>query len=134
MLNRRSPDGTSKTAKLPALLKKSLLTVYSSSHIVHGLMPHIEQVSRDNLELTIITSLIFTLPTRAVNCPLMWSTFLFKKTKSSKSHKNITNEIMQIVERHPKGNSIRFSMLFIAPDLDKIREMTGSHTPRPNFF
>ena len=41
---------------------------------------------------------------------------------------------MQIVEHHPKGNFIGFGMLFMTPDLVKIREMNGSITPRHNFF
>ena len=41
---------------------------------------------------------------------------------------------MQIAEHHPKGNFIRFGMLFMTPDLVKIKEMTGSISPHHNFL
>ena len=58
VLDHRSNVVTSSNAKIPALSKQSLLNVYSSSHTVHGIPKHIEQVSRNNLELELLTSLV----------------------------------------------------------------------------
>ena len=41
---------------------------------------------------------------------------------------------MQIVEHYPKGNIIRFGLLFYTPNLIKVREMNGSINPRFNFL
>ena len=113
----------------------SFLNVYSSSHIVHGLPKHIEQVSRDDLEFELLTSLIendLHLTQSGSKLSIVVVDFLVTKTKSAKWHKDKITEIMQIVECHPKGNFIRFGMLFMTPDLVKIREMTGSISPRHN--
>ena len=60
--------------------------------------------------------------------------FLVSRTKPTKWHKTKIAELMGIVERHPKGNIIRFGLLFMTLNLVKIKEMTSRYTPHPNLF
>ena len=60
--------------------------------------------------------------------------FLVSKHKSDQWHKDKILKLMQIVERHPKGNIIRFGLLFYTPDLVKPREITANLNLRHNFL
>ena len=105
--------------------------------IVYGLLPYIEQVSRSDLELPLLTSLIkhdlHSTPTGS-KLSIIVVEFLVSRTKPAKWHKTKIAELMGIVERHPKGNFIRFGMLFMTLNLVKIKEMTSRYTPHPNLF
>ena len=99
VLDHRSNVVACSTAKIPALSKVSLLNVYSSSHTVHGLPKHIEQVSRDNLELELLTSLIendLHLTLSGSKLSIVVVDFIVTKTKSAMWHKDKITEIMQI--------------------------------------
>ena len=105
--------------------------------IVYGLPPYIEQVSLSDLELPLLTSLIkhdlqSTLTSSKLSIVVV--DFLVSRTKPTKWHKTKIAELMGIVERHPKGNIIRFGLLFMTLNLVKIKEMTSRYTPHPNLF
>ena len=60
--------------------------------------------------------------------------FLVRKSKSAQWQKDMIVNLMQIVEHHPKGNIIRFGLLFYTPDLVKPREITAKLNLRHTFL
>ena len=60
--------------------------------------------------------------------------FLISRNKSDMWHKKKILELIQIVDRHPAGNVIRFGLLFYTPDLVKPRQITANLNLRHNFL
>ena len=115
---------TSHSAKFPALSDTSKLNVYISSHCIHGLPNHIEQVVRSDLELEVLMSLVehdlhSTQPNSKLSIIVV--DFCIRKQKSDMWHKEKILEIMTLVQHHPAGNVIRFGMHFYNPDIVKSR-------------
>ena len=55
-LNNKGKIVPGRNAKFPALSPNSLLSIYNSSHRIHGLPTYIEQVSRSDLECPLLIS------------------------------------------------------------------------------
>ena len=119
---------TSHNPKFPALSSTSKLNVYISSHHIHGLPSHIEQVVRSDLDLEVLTALVeHDLHRTQSNSKLsiIVVDFQISKHKPDVWHKIMLINLMKIVERHPAGYAIRFGMLFYTPNLVKPRQFTA---------
>ena len=58
VLDHKSRVVNSHSPKFPAVSSTSKLNVYISSHRIHGLPSHIEQVVRSDLDLEVLTALV----------------------------------------------------------------------------
>ena len=92
---------------------------------------------RDDLTLNVLYSLIehdLSHTDAGGKLSLIVIDFLISKHKSDMWHKEKILELMKIVERHPKGNIIRFRLLFYTSDLVKPRQITANLNLRHNFL
>ena len=109
--NNKGKIVTSNLPIFPGLSSNSLLTIYSSSHKVHGLLPYIEQVSRSDLELPLLLTIVeHYLASVVTNSRLsiVVVDFLVTRDRPSAWHIAKIGEIMELVRQHPKENFVRF--------------------------